>query len=97
MSILLSQSNITSHPHIIHSIREEEPLMGDHHSLEAEGELIKQVDASSHLSHQNILHVCLLLGYILLVECQGWNFGGRRSRVIDKSTLQNGVIVRGQY
>jgi len=55
MSILLSQSNITSHPHIIHSIREEESSIGDH-SLEAEGELIKQVGASSHLSYQNILH-----------------------------------------
>jgi len=55
MSILLSQSNITSHPHIIHSIREEESSMGDH-SLEAESEFIKQVGVSLYLSHQNILH-----------------------------------------
>jgi len=33
--------------------------MGDYHSLEAEGELIKQVGMSLHLSHQNILHEIL--------------------------------------
>jgi len=55
MSILLSQSNITPHPH---PIREEESLMGDR-SSEAEGELMKQVGVSSYLSHQNILH-CIL-------------------------------------
>ena len=55
MSILLSQSNITPHPHIIHSIRKEESLVGDC-SLGAKGELIKQVSVSLHLSHQNMLH-----------------------------------------
>ena len=55
--------------------------------------IINHQDITERLSRAHLIHP------LDLTSCQEWNYRGQKNRVIDKSTLWNGVMyyIGGEY